>query len=322
MKAIVHDSYGSPDTLELREIDTRVPKDNEVLVRVRAAGVHVGDCFTVRGAPLPLRLVTGLLKPKCGVPGFDVAGHVEAVGSEVTRFQVGDEVFGVCRTGACAEYACVREDRLAPKPAGLTFEQAAAVPTSDATALHALREVGDLKKGQQVLINGASGGVGTFAVQIATATGADVTAVCGTANADLVRSLGAHHVIDHTREDFTSGERRYDLILDNVENHSLAACRRVLTPAGTLILNSGTAGNGIKGMVRLAKPLLLSPMTRQNLRRYVAAPKYRELADLTELIESGKVMPVIDRTYPLAETPAALRHIETGHARGKVVITV
>jgi NADPH:quinone reductase-like Zn-dependent oxidoreductase len=236
MKAIVHDSYGSPDTLELREIDTRVPKDNEVLVRVRAAGVHVGDCFTVRGAPLPLRLVTGLLKPKCGVPGFDVAGHVEAVGSEVTRFQVGDEVFGVCRTGACAEYACVREDRLAPKPAGLTFEQAAAVPTSAATALHALREVGDLKQGQQVLINGASGGVGTFAVQIATATGADVTAVCGTANADLVRSLGAHHVIDHTREDFTSGERRYDLILDNVENHSLAACRRVLTPAGTLPL--------------------------------------------------------------------------------------
>jgi NADPH:quinone reductase-like Zn-dependent oxidoreductase len=192
MKAIVHDSYGSPDTLELREIDTRVPKNNEVLVRVRAAGVHVGDCFTVRGAPLPLRLVTGLLKPKCGVPGFDVAGHVEAVGSEVTRFQVGDEVFGVCRTGACAEYACVREDRLAPKPAGLTFEQAAAVPTSAATALHALREVGE--------------------------------------------SLGAHHVIDHTREDFTSGERRYDLILDNVENHSLAACRRVLTPAGTLPL--------------------------------------------------------------------------------------
>lgn len=322
MKAIVHDTYGSPETLELREIDTRVPKDNEVLVRVRAAGVHVGDCFTVRGAPLPLRMVTGLLKPKYGVPGFDVAGHVEAVGSEVSRFQVGDEVFGVCRTGACAEYACAGEDRLAPKPAGLTFEQAAAVPTSAATALRALREVGRLKQGQKVLINGASGGVGTFAVQIAASLGADVTGVCGTTNADLVRSLGAHHVIDYTLEDFTSDGRLYDLVLDNVENRSLSDCRRALTPTGTLILNSGTAGNGIKGMVRLAKPLVLSPTTRQNLRRYVSTPKRQELADLTDLIESGKVMPVIDRTYPLAETSAALRHIETGRARGKVVITV
>jgi NADPH:quinone reductase-like Zn-dependent oxidoreductase len=322
MKAIVHDTYGSPDILELREIDTRVPKDNEVLVRVRAAGVHVGDSFTVRGAPLPLRMATGLLKPRYGVPGFDVAGQVEAVGSEVTRFEVGDEVFGVCRTGACAEYACVREDRLAPKPAGLTFEQAAAVPTSAATALRALREAGGLKDGQKVLINGASGGVGTFAVQLAVAFGVDVTGVCGTTNADLVRSLGAHHVIDYTQEDFTSAGRPYDLILDNMENHSLADCRRALTPAGTLILNSGTAGNGIKGMVRLAKPLLLSPLTRQNLRRFVSMPKRQELADLTELIESGKVMPVIDRTYPLAETPEALRYIETGHVRGKIVITV
>jgi NADPH:quinone reductase-like Zn-dependent oxidoreductase len=322
MKAIVHDTYGSPDILELREIDTRVPKDNEVSVRVRAAGVHVGDCFTVRGAPLPLRMATGLLKPRFGVPGFDVAGQVEAVGAEVTRFEVGDEVFGVCRTGACAEYACVREDRLAPKPAGLTFEQAAAVPTSAATALRALREAGGLKDGQKVLINGASGGVGTFAVQLAAAFGADVTGVCGTTNADLVRSLGAHHVIDHTQEEFTSAGLPYDLILDNVENHSLADCRRALTPAGTLILNSGTAGNGIKGMVRLAKPLVLSPLTRQNLRRFVSMPKRQELSDLTELIESGKVMPVIDRTYPLAETPEALRYIETGHARGKIVITV
>ncbi len=313
MKAIVHDTYGPPDVLELRDIDRPVPKDNEVLVRVRAAGLHVGDCFGVRGAPLPIRMVTGLRKPAYGVPGHDVAGEVEAVGAGVTRFQPGDPVFGACK-GSCAEYTCAREDKLAPKPAALTVEQAAAVPTSAVTALRALRDVGRIKQGHKVLINGASGGVGTFAVQIAASYGADVTGVCGPANVDLVRSIGAHHVIDYTHGDFTAGGRRYDLILDNVENRSLADCRRALTPTGTLILNSGTG--------RLVKPLVLSPFTRQNLRRFVAAPNHQDLATLTELVESGKLRPVIDQTYPLPQTAEALRHIETGHARGKVVITV
>ena len=322
MKAIVARCYGSPDILTFEDIAKPTPADDELLVEVHAAAVNPLDWHSMRGKPYIMRLGDGFGLPSDTRMGVDFAGTVVAVGKQVTRFKPGDEVFGG-RSGALAQYLTVRESRsVVLKPANMSFEQAAAVPIAAVTALQGLRDQGHLQPGQKVLINGASGGVGTFAVQIATATGADVTAVCGTANADLVRSLGAHHVIDHTREDFTSGERRYDLVLDNVENHSLAACRRVLTPAGTLILNSGTAGNGIKGMVRLAKPLLLSPMTRQNLRRYVAAPKSRELADLTELIESGKVMPVIDRTYPLAETPAALHHIETGHARGKVVITV
>ncbi|HEU5161183.1 MAG TPA: NAD(P)-dependent alcohol dehydrogenase [Streptosporangiaceae bacterium] len=315
MKAIMHDSYGPPDALALGDIDRPEPKGDEVLVRVRAAGVHVGDCFGVRGRPLPVRLATGLLKPRHGVPGHDVAGVVEAVGGDVTRFRPGDEVFGAC-TGSCAEYVRVREKRLAPKPAGLTFEQAGAVPTSAATALRALRDVGKVRSGQRVLINGASGGVGTFAVQIAAAYGAEVTGVCGPSNVELVRSLGAHHVIDYTQEDFTADEGRYDLIFDNVENRTVAECRRALTPTGTLILNSGT-GEG-----SLVKPLLLSPFIRQNLRRFVVVPDHRDLAALTELIDSGKLTPVIDRTYPLAETPAALLHIETGHARGKVVITM
>jgi NADPH:quinone reductase-like Zn-dependent oxidoreductase len=313
MKAIVHDTYGPPDVLHLRDIDAPVAKDNEVLVRVHAAAVHVGDCYAVRGVPRPIRMATGLLKPRYGVPGFDVAGKVEAVGADVTRFRPGDEVFGGSK-GSCAEYTRAREDKLAPKPTELTFEQAAAVPTSATVALRALRDVGKVEHGYKVLINGASGGIGTFAVQIAASLGAEVTGVCGTKNVDLVRSLGAHQVIDYTQQDFTSCEHGYDLVLDNVENHSIADCRRVLSPTGTLILNSGTG--------RLIKPVVLSPFVRQNLRRFVAAPNQRDLAALTELVESGKLTPVIDRTYPLAETPAALRHIETGHARGKVVITV
>jgi NADPH:quinone reductase-like Zn-dependent oxidoreductase len=315
MKAIVHDTYGSPDVLGLKDIERPVPKANEVLVRVRAAGLHVGDCFVVRGAPLPIRLATGLFKPRRGIPGHDVAGVVEAVGADVTRFAPGAEVFGGC-TGSCAEYVCVRQDRLAFKPEGLTIEEAGAIPTSAVTALRALRDIGKVKSGQQVLINGASGGVGTFAVQIAASYGAEVTGVCGPANVDLVRSLGAHHVVDYTQEDFTAGDHRYDVILDNVENRTLADCRRALTPTGTLILNSGTGDGG------LLKPLVLSPFSRQNLRRFVAVPKHRDLAALTELIAAGKLKPVIDQTFPLAETPAALRHIETGHARGKVVITI
>ena len=321
MRAIVHDRYGSPDGLEVRDVDKPVVNDDQVLVRVQAAGLHVGDCFGVRGVPLLMRVVTGLLKPKYGVPGFDVAGTVEAVGIKVTRFRPGDEVFGVCH-GACAEYACAREDRLALKPANLTFDQAAAVPTSALAALHAVRDGGKVKPGQKVLINGASGGVGTFAVQIAKWLGAEVTGVCGTANVGMVGSIGAEHVIDYHHEDFSRSGQQYDVILDNVENRSLADCRRALTPGGTLILNSGTGARGLRMLVRLVMPLVVSPFTRQKLRRYLSRPNHRDLLVLQDLVESGKVTPVIDRTYPLPETPAALRHIETGHARGKVVITL
>lgn len=230
-------------------------------------------------------------------------------------------MFGACN-GACAEYACVGQDKLALKPANLTFAEAAAVPTSALAALHALRDVGKVQPGQKVLINGASGGVGTFAVQIAKSFGAEVTAVCSTTNVDTVRSIGADHVIDYTQQDFTQGGKRYDLIFDNVENRSLSDCRRALTPSGTLILNSGTGAHGIGMLVRLVKPLVLSPFVRQNLRRYLSVPNHEDLVILKELVESRKLTPVIDRKYPLHETPAALGYIEGGHARGKVVITL
>ena len=321
MKAIFQDNYGSPDLLELSDIDKPVVSDDEVLVRVHAAGLHIGDCFGVRGAPFAMRMVTGLLKPKYGVPGFDVAGQVEAVGNNVKQFQPGDEVFGGCN-GACAEYVCAREEKLALKPANLTFEEAAAVPTSALAALRALRDVGKVQPEQKILINGASGGVGTFAVQIAKSFGAEVTGVCSTANMDMVRSIGADHLIDYTQDDFAQGGPRYDLIFDNVENRSLSDCRRALTPSGTLILNSGTGASGLRFLVRLVKPLVISPFVRQNLRRYLSVPNHEDLVVLRELIESGKLIPVIDKMYPLGETPVALGYIEGGHARGKVVITV
>jgi NADPH:quinone reductase-like Zn-dependent oxidoreductase len=321
MKAIVYHKYGPPDVLELKEVPKPTPKDDEVLLRVHAAVLHIGDCFAVRGAPFAMRLVTGPLKPKHPIPGFDVAGQVEAVGPNVKQFRPGDLVFGACH-GACAEYVCVRMDKLALKPANLTFEEAAAVPTSGLAALHALRDVGKVQPGQQVLINGASGGIGTFAVQIAKALGAEVTGVCSTSNVDLVRSIGADQVIDYTQQDFTRGTKRYDLIFDNVENRSLSACRRALTPSGMLILNSGTGAHGIAMLVRLAKPLVVSPFVRQKLRRFLSVPKHEDLVILKELAEAGKLRPVIDRTYPLHQTPAALGYIEGGHVRGKVVITV
>jgi len=321
MRAIVHDTYGSFDVLGFSDIAEPVVGDGEVLVRVRAAGLHIGDCFAVRGTPLAMRLATGLFKPRHGIPGFDVAGTVEAVGRSVTQFRPGEEVFGACQ-GACAEYACVEKNKLAQKPANLTFEEAAAVPTSALAALHALRDAGKVQPGQKVLINGASGGVGTFAVQIAKSLGAEVTGVCSTANVDMVRSIGADHVVDYTGEDFAQGERRYDLILDNVENRSVSHCRRALAPGGTLILNSGTGARGIRLLVRLVKPLLLSPLVRQKLRRYLSVPNHEDLVTLKQLIESRKLEPVIDRKYPLHETAAALRYIEAGHARGKVVVTV
>lgn len=321
MKAITQTKYGSPDdVLALEEVDKPAANEDEVLVRVRAAGLHIGDCFGVRGAPFAMRLATGLFKPRHG-PGFDLAGQVEAVGNKVTSYQPGDEVFGAS-AGTCAEYARIKASTLALKPANLTFEEAAAMPTSALAALHALRDVGKVQPGQKVLINGASGGVGSFAVQIAKSFAAEVTAVCSTRNLEMVRSIGADAVIDYSETDFAQGGPVYDLIFDSVENRSLSDCRRALKPSGTLILNSGTGANGVGMLVRLVKPLVLSPFARQSLRRYLSRPNHDDLDVLKELVESGKLKLVIDKTYPLTETAAALAYIEAGHARGKVVITI
>jgi len=322
MKAIVQETYGSPDVLRLRDVETPRIKDDEVLVRVRAAAVHPGDLFFMEGVPYAFRIGFGLRGPRRKVPGFDVAGVVETVGAEVNELRPGDEVFGNGK-GTCAEYTAASEDALAPKPSGLTFERAAAVPTSAVAALRGIRDAGNVQPGQEVLINGASGGVGTYAVQIAKALGAHVTGVCSTRNVDLVRSIGADHVIDYTEEDFTRGGPRYDLILDNVANHSLSDLRRALAPGGILLPNSGSGGGrwfGPLGRVALAS--VLSPFIRKQGRPFVASVKSKDLVDLTELIEAGKLTPVIDGTYPLSETPEAMRYVAQGHARGKVVITV
>jgi NADPH:quinone reductase-like Zn-dependent oxidoreductase len=321
MKAMLQEDYGSIDSLESRDIGVPAIGDREVLVRVHAAALHIGDVFGVRGSPLPMRLATGLRRPKYGVPGYDLSGQVEAVGPGVLSLRNGDAVFGYT-VGTCAEYARAAENKLAPKPANLSYIQAAALPTSGLAALHGLRDAGRLRAGQKVLIIGASGGVGSFAVQIAKAMGAEVTGVAGTRNIELVSSLGADHVVDYTREDFTEGGPQYDLIFDNVENRSLAECRRALKPDGTLVLNSGTGSTGFGGIVRQVRPLVLTPFVDQRLRRYLSRPNRADLDVLRALAEAGKLKPVIDRTYPLLETPEALRHIATGHARGKVVITV
>jgi NADPH:quinone reductase-like Zn-dependent oxidoreductase len=321
MKAMVQDRYGLPDALALEEIDQPVVAGGEVLVRVHAAAVNVSDWLTLRGRPYVARLAFGLRRPKTRVRGIDVAGHVVEVGRLVQRLRPGDEVFGWCQ-GSFAEYACAGEDSLVAKPAGLTFEHAAAVPVAAATALRNLRDVGRVRPGQRVLVNGAAGGVGTFAVQIARSLGAEVTGVCSTRNVDLVRSIGADQVVDYTREDFTRAERRYDLVLDNVMNHSLSDCRRALTPEGTLLLNNGTGGGRWIGPLgRMLTTLLVSSFARQRL-RLARLPRKEDLPALKELIEAGKLRPVIDRTYPLGDVPEALRHLGTGHARGKVVITV
>jgi NADPH:quinone reductase-like Zn-dependent oxidoreductase len=315
MKAIVQNAYGSPEVLEFEEIDMPVVKDDEVLVRVHAAGVNAADCFVMRGMYM-LRLMYGLRAPRNGVRGTDVAGTVEAVGKDVTQFQPGDEVFGWCK-GSFAEYASAPENNFVPKPDNLTFEQAAAVPMAGFVALQALRDKGKVQPGQKVLINGASGGIGTFAVQIAKVFGAEVTGVCSTRNVDMVRSLGADHVIDYTQEDFTTSGKRYDVILDIVGNHSLSDCRRALTPKGILVPNSGTNGMGY-----IVKANVMSPFVSQKTYTFVSMGKNEDLVVLKELIEAGDVTPVIDRTYPLSETPQALGYVERGHTRGKVVISV
>lgn len=316
MKAIVQNDYGSPDVLKLAEVAQPVMKDNQVLVRVKAVSINVGDVFAMRGNPWPTRLIAGFPKPKNYILGQDMAGVVEAAGASVTQFRPGDEVYAAC-SGALAEYVSVTEDKLAFKPASLTFEQAAAIPTGAITALKGLREVGKLQPGQKVLINGASGGVGTFAVQIAKALGAEVTGVCSTRNVDMVRSLGADDVVDYTRQDFTQNGRRYDLILDNVASHSFSEIMRVLTPQGLIVPNSGHSGMGY-----VFKAFLLSPFLRQLGSVYFAVPNGKDLTQLKEWLETGKVKPVIDRTYPLYEAPEAFRHLDKEHARGKVVITV
>ena len=317
MRAVVQTGYGSADVMELKELETPTPGDGEVLVRVMAASLAAGDYYGMRGKPFPIRFYVGFPKPKKDfVVGIDCAGIVEAVGPNVTRFQPGDEVYGACR-GSCAEYTVAKEGGLAPKPANLSFEQAAAVPISACTALQALRDHGKVKPGQKVLINGASGGVGPFAVQIAKALGAEVTGVCSTRNVEMVRSIGADHVIDYTKEDFTKGSARYDVILDNVASHSLSDTRRALTPDGVLVPSSGHAGMGW-----IIAAALTAVFVRQQAAPFVAPTNSESLLALNELIDAGKVTPVIDRTYPLGETAAAFAYLDEGHARGKVVIAI
>src|SRR5215204_4461409 len=322
MKAIVRDTYGSPELLELTDIDKPEIADDEVLVHVHAAGVGRDVWHFMTGLPYPIRLAGyGLRAPKNPVVGSDMAGVVEAVGKNVTRFQPDHEVFGIGK-GSYAEYVCAREDKLAHKPANLSFEQAAVVAISGLTALQGLRDHGRVEPDQKVLVIGASGGVGTFAVQIAKAFGAHVTGVCSTTKVNLVRSIGADHVMDYTREDFAKGEQRYDLILDIGGNSSLARLRRALAPRGTLVIVGGeTDERWLGGTDRQLRALMLSPFVGQKLGTFVASENHEDMNVLKELIEVG-VTPVIDRTYPLSEVSEAIRYLEEGHARGKVVITV
>ena len=319
MKAISQDRYGSAAVLESTDTSTPEIGDDQVLLRVHAAGVNPADWAIMSGLPYMARPAYGLRKPKAGIRGTDVSGTVEAVGSLVTRFKPGDEVFGSA-DGSYAEYAAASEATLAPKPANLTFEQAASVPMAGLVARQAMRGVA---AGQKVLINGASGGIGIFAVQIAKSLGADVTGVASTRNLDMVRSIGADHVIDYTTEDFTQGEQRYDLILDNVSNHSLSDLRRALTPTGILVPNGGRfdkrwfASGG-----RLVAGMVMFSFVSQTLRTFIMSPTFETLIELKELIEAGKVTPVMDRTYPLSETSLAIGHVEEGHARGKTTITM
>jgi NADPH:quinone reductase-like Zn-dependent oxidoreductase len=324
MQAIVQDQYGpAEDVLRLEDIDRPAIGDDEVLLRVHAAGVDRGVWHLMTGLPYPVRFAGyGVRAPKDRVRGRDVAGRVEAVGRAVTTLAAGDEVFGIS-DGSFAGYACARADKLAPLPRGLTFEQAAAVPVSALTALQAVRDHGRVQAGQKVLVIGASGGVGTFAVQIARAFGAEVTGVCSSAKVDLVRSIGADHVIDYTLGDISRGGVRYDVILDIGGSRPLRSLRRILAPRGTLVIvGAETGGRWLGGTDRLVRALLLSPFVGPKLGTFMCSENAADLLVLTGLIESGQVMPVIDRTYPLSETPAAVAYLQAGRARGKVVISV
>ena len=323
MKAIVQDRYGSADALELREIEKPTIGPAEVLVRVHAAGLDPGVWHLMTGQPYLIRVMGfGLRAPKTRVRGRALAGRVEAVGASVTEFRPGDEVFGTCE-GSFADYASAQADRLASKPANLSFEQAATVPISAQTALQALRDAGRVRPGQHVLVIGAAGGVGSFAVQLANVFGAHVTGVCSTEKTDLVRSIGAEDVIDYTKVDFADGTRRFDLILDTAGNRSLSQLRRALTPDGTLVIIGGEGGGRWLGMMsRILRALVLAPFVKQKLRFLSATERAEDLRLLRDLIEAGKVTPVIDRTFPLSQASEAIRYLERGHARGKVVIAV
>jgi NADPH:quinone reductase-like Zn-dependent oxidoreductase len=322
MKAIVREKYGSADVLELRDVDQPAVKPREVLIRVRAAGVDRGVWHLMTGLPYLGRLAFGLRTPRNPVLGIDVSGVVEAVGEGVTAIRPGDEVFGSCN-GSFAEYAAVREDRCAPKPAGLTFEQAAALPSSAVTALQAVRKHGRVQAGQRVLVIGAGGGVGSYAVQIAKASGAHVTGVCSTAKVELVRSIGADEVVDYTRGDVTDTGRRYDLVLDIAGNRSLRRLRRVLTPRGTLVIVGGEGGDRLTGgLGRQFRAVLLSLVVRQRMRFFVAVSRRPDLETIRQLVESGAVRPAVDRTYPLAGAAEAIRDLEEGRVRGKAVVMV
>jgi NADPH:quinone reductase-like Zn-dependent oxidoreductase len=323
MKAIVNTQYGSPDVLQLKEIERPTPTDDEVLVKVYAVSVNVADLHLLRADPFLIRLSSGLFKPKNKILGSDIAGRVEAVGSNVKQFKVGDEVFGdisACGWGGFAEYACAREDAFALKPANLSFEEAAAVPMAAVTALQGIRYAGQIQPGQKVLINGASGGVGSFAVQLAKSSGAEVTAVCSTRNVEMARSLGADHVIDYTQEDFTKNGKQYDLILATNGDRSISDYRRALSPKGIYVHTGGSVAQMSQAMIQ--GPWISMTGSQKMGSMGVAKPNQNDLVIMKELLEAGKVKPVIDRTYPLSEVADAIRYLEEGHALGKVVITV
>lgn len=324
MQAIVYCDYGSPEVLKLANLAKPVPKDDQLLIKVRAASANPYDWHFIRGTPYLMRLGVGLRKPRSIQVGVDFAGTVEAVGKNVTEFKPGDEVYGG-KSGAFAEYLCVNEKSVVRKPDNITFEQAGAVHIAGSTALQALRNEGKIQPGQKVLINGASGGVGTFAVQIGKALGAHVTGVCSTRNIALVRSLGADEVIDYTREDFARNGQKYDLILDNVPNHTLADCRRSLTPTGRYVMIGGGGpedGRWIGPFARVIKIMLLSPFVSQKMGMMMSDPSREDKVYLRDLMQAGKVTPVIDRRYKLADVPEAIRYLETGRARGKVVVSL
>ena len=322
MKAIVYHEYGSADVLKCEEIEKPVPKDDEVLVKVRAASVNPIDWRLMKGEPRAFRIVPRLLKMPIGRPGVDATGEVEAVGKNVTQFKPGDEVFGACR-GAFAEYACTAASKLAMKPGNVTFEQAASVFVAGLTALQGLRDHGKIQPGSKVLINGAAGGVGTFAVQIAKSLGAHVTGVCSTRNLDLVRSIGAEKTIDYTQNDFTSSNERYDLILDCVGNHSFSACRRILNPDGRCVMIGAPHETSAMGLLaQMIGALLLSIFVSQKAVMFIAKSSQDDLILLGELIATGKLKPVIGGRYSLSEATDAVRQVEEGHARGKVIVTL
>jgi NADPH:quinone reductase-like Zn-dependent oxidoreductase len=321
MKAAVYTRYGPPEVVQIADIEKPVPKDNEVLIRVRAASLNPLDWHFMRGTPYAVRIIAGLRKPKFQGLGVDVAGRVEALGAKVSQFKLGDDVFGSCK-GAFAEYVCASASDLVVKPSNVTFEQAAAVPVAAYTALQGLRDKARIQAGQRVLVNGAAGGVGTFAVQIAKSFGADVTGVCSTTNLEMVRSIGADRVIDYTQEDFTKSGQRYDLFFDCVGNHSLSATMRVLNPKGIYVGAGGTTDNWMIGpLVRAISSLALSLFGSQKFLMLLAKPSKQDLNFMREHMESREITPVIDRLYNLNEVPEAIRYLETGHARGKVIIT-